>query len=114
MAQVIIACVARTFAKYLSAARCAHALIARTTYGAAVAAWSILHRTVYGGESVGMRADGELKQDVEAELRCHPDVDETGIAAVPHLGYGREGVVGLPQIVFRPVNPLTQAGFAVV
>jgi osmotically-inducible protein OsmY len=27
-----------------------------------------------------MRADGELKQDVEAELRCHPDVDETGIA----------------------------------
>jgi hypothetical protein len=40
--------------------------------------------------------------------------DEKGIAAVPHLGYGREGVVGLPQIVFRPVNPLTQAGFAVV
>ena len=40
--------------------------------------------------------------------------DEKGIAAVPHLGYRREGVVGLPQIVFRPVNPLTQAGFAVV
>jgi len=40
--------------------------------------------------------------------------DEKGIAAVPHLGYAREGVVGLPQIVFRPLNPLTQAGFAVV
>jgi tRNA(Ile)-lysidine synthase len=40
--------------------------------------------------------------------------DEKGIAAVPHLGYRREGVVGLPQVVFRPVTPLTQAGFAVV
>jgi tRNA(Ile)-lysidine synthase len=40
--------------------------------------------------------------------------DEKGVAAVPHLGYRREGVVGLPQLVFRPVNTLTQAGFAVV
>jgi tRNA(Ile)-lysidine synthase len=40
--------------------------------------------------------------------------DEKGIAAVPHLGYRREGVVGLPRVVFRPVNTLTQAGFAVV
>ena len=40
--------------------------------------------------------------------------DEKGIAAVPHIRYTREGVVGLPQLVFRPVNPLTQAGFAVV
>ncbi|HMD63792.1 MAG TPA: tRNA lysidine(34) synthetase TilS [Stellaceae bacterium] len=40
--------------------------------------------------------------------------DDQGIAAVPHLGYGRTGIVGLPQVVFRPVNPLTQAGFAVV
>jgi tRNA(Ile)-lysidine synthase len=40
--------------------------------------------------------------------------DEKGIAAVPHLGYRREGVVDLPQIVFRPVTPLTQTGFAVV
>jgi tRNA(Ile)-lysidine synthase len=40
--------------------------------------------------------------------------DEKGIAAVPHLGYRREGVVDFPQIVFRPVTPLTQAGFAVV
>ena len=29
---------------------------------------------------MGVRADGEVKQDVEAELRCHPDVDETNIA----------------------------------
>jgi tRNA(Ile)-lysidine synthase len=40
--------------------------------------------------------------------------DEEGIAAVPHLGYGREGVADLPQVVFRPVTPLTKAGFAVV
>jgi len=26
------------------------------------------------------RADGEVKQNVEAELRCHPDLDETHIA----------------------------------
>jgi tRNA(Ile)-lysidine synthase len=40
--------------------------------------------------------------------------DEEGVAAVPHLGHRREGVAALPQIVFRPVNALTQAGFAVV
>lgn len=40
--------------------------------------------------------------------------DEEGIAAVPHIGYTREGVFGLPQFAFRPVNALTQAGFAVV
>jgi tRNA(Ile)-lysidine synthase len=40
--------------------------------------------------------------------------DDKGIAAVPHLGYRREGVAGLPQIVFRPITPLTQARFAVV
>ena len=40
--------------------------------------------------------------------------DENSIAAVPHIRYMREGVVGLPQLVFRPVNPLTQAAFAVV
>jgi tRNA(Ile)-lysidine synthase len=48
-------------------------------------------------------------------LSIFPGVwDEHGIAAVPHLKDGREGVVGLPQVVFRPFNPLTQAGFAVV
>jgi tRNA(Ile)-lysidine synthase len=40
--------------------------------------------------------------------------DTEGIAAVPHLGYRREQAGALPQVVFRPVNPLTQAGFAVV
>jgi tRNA(Ile)-lysidine synthase len=40
--------------------------------------------------------------------------DEQGIAAVFHLGYRREGVADLPQIVFRPVTSMTQAGFAVV
>lgn len=48
-------------------------------------------------------------------LAIFPGVwDEEGIAAVPHLKYERDGVVGLPQVVFRPINPLTQAGFAVV
>jgi tRNA(Ile)-lysidine synthase len=40
--------------------------------------------------------------------------DEEAIAAVPHLGYRREGIVDLPQLVFRPVNTLTRAAFAVV
>jgi tRNA(Ile)-lysidine synthase len=40
--------------------------------------------------------------------------DELGIAAVPHLGYRREGVSPLPKLAFRPVNSLSQAGFAVV
>jgi tRNA(Ile)-lysidine synthase len=40
--------------------------------------------------------------------------DEEGIAGVPHLGYVREGIADVPQVVFRPVTPLTQASFAVV
>jgi osmotically-inducible protein OsmY len=32
------------------------------------------------------RADGEVKQHVEAELRCHPDVDETHIAVEVQCG----------------------------
>jgi tRNA(Ile)-lysidine synthase len=40
--------------------------------------------------------------------------DKEGIAAVPHLGYRREGAAALPVLSFRPVKPLTQAGFTVV
>jgi tRNA(Ile)-lysidine synthase len=40
--------------------------------------------------------------------------DEDGIAGVPHLGYRREGVPLLPELVFRPVKTLSDAGFAVV
>jgi tRNA(Ile)-lysidine synthase len=40
--------------------------------------------------------------------------DDDGLAAVPHLGYRRESASTLPQFIFSPVNPLTQAGFAVV
>jgi len=40
--------------------------------------------------------------------------DNRGIAAVPHLGYRREGDVVLPELEFRPINPLTQPGFTVV
>jgi tRNA(Ile)-lysidine synthase len=61
------------------------------------------------------RVDRRIPQLPRLLLPVIPAVwDEQGIAAVLHLGYRREGVVGLPQVVFRPVNPLTQAGFAVV
>lgn len=40
--------------------------------------------------------------------------DDDGIAAVPHIGYVREGVAVLPKIAFRPVKSLSDAGFAVV
>lgn len=40
--------------------------------------------------------------------------DEEGIAAVPDLGYRRDGVMLLPRLVFRPVKSLSDAGFAVV
>jgi tRNA(Ile)-lysidine synthase len=40
--------------------------------------------------------------------------DEAGLAAVPHLGYRREGATLLPKLVFRPVKSLSDAGFAVV
>ncbi|MGH7029559.1 MAG: tRNA lysidine(34) synthetase TilS [Stellaceae bacterium] len=39
--------------------------------------------------------------------------DEQGIAAVPHLGYRREGVAVLPKLIFRPAKSLSDAGFAV-
>jgi tRNA(Ile)-lysidine synthase len=40
--------------------------------------------------------------------------DEEGIAAVPHLRYRRNGDAVLPEFSFRPINPLTRAGFTVV
>jgi tRNA(Ile)-lysidine synthase len=40
--------------------------------------------------------------------------DEPGLAAVPHLGYCRDVGMVLPEIRFRPANPLTRAGFTVV
>lgn len=39
--------------------------------------------------------------------------DEEGVAAVPHLGYRRDGMRAIPQLIFRPTNALTQASFAV-
>lgn len=40
--------------------------------------------------------------------------DETGLAAVPHIGYRRNGAAMPMQLVLRPVSSLTGAGFAVV
>jgi tRNA(Ile)-lysidine synthase len=39
--------------------------------------------------------------------------DEAGLAAVPHLSY-RRAAADLPALVFRPANPLSDAGFTVV
>ena len=40
--------------------------------------------------------------------------DDAGLVAVPHLGYRRAGAPDLPMLAFRPVNPLSDAGFTVV
>jgi tRNA(Ile)-lysidine synthase len=40
--------------------------------------------------------------------------DEAGIVAVAHLGYLRPGALSLPTVAFRPLNPLSHAGFTVV
>jgi tRNA(Ile)-lysidine synthase len=40
--------------------------------------------------------------------------DEAGIVAVPHLGHSRPGAATLPTLAFRPLNPLSLAGFTVV
>lgn len=39
--------------------------------------------------------------------------DEKGLAAVPSIGYRREGGIVLPRLSFRPVNSLSHASFAV-
>jgi tRNA(Ile)-lysidine synthase len=40
--------------------------------------------------------------------------DEDGLVAAVDLRYRREGIVTLPQFLFRPISPLTRAAFAVV
>jgi tRNA(Ile)-lysidine synthase len=40
--------------------------------------------------------------------------DEHDLAAVPHLGQRRSGVGVLPELYFRPANPLTRGCFTVV
>jgi tRNA(Ile)-lysidine synthase len=40
--------------------------------------------------------------------------DEAGVVAVPRLGYSRPGTASLPTLAFRPLNPLSRAGFTVV
>ena len=70
----------------------------------------------YLGQS-GMRpaADG---RDGGLPRLVHPVLpalwDETGLIALPHLGYFRAGATGLPRIAFHPVNRLSHAGFTVV
>ena len=40
--------------------------------------------------------------------------DDNDIVTVPHMGYARDGIGAGPHFIFRPVNPLSQAGFVVV
>jgi tRNA(Ile)-lysidine synthase len=40
--------------------------------------------------------------------------DEAGVVAVPDLGYSRPRAATLPTLAFRPLNPLSHAGFTVV
>jgi tRNA(Ile)-lysidine synthase len=58
------------------------------------------------------RGTGDLPRLIDPGLPAF--WDEAGLAAVPHLGYRRPGVGALPQLFFRPANPLTQADFTVV
>ena len=68
----------------------------------------------YLGQS-GMRSNAE---DGALPPVIHPVLpalwDESGLIAVPHLGYFRAAATDLPQVVFHPVNPLSHAGFTVV
>jgi tRNA(Ile)-lysidine synthase len=67
----------------------------------------------------------ELRRQPAANRGCgllpaliHPILpalwDETGLAAVPSLGYRREEANMLPSLDFRPVNSMSYASFAVV
>lgn len=40
--------------------------------------------------------------------------DESGVLAVPHIGYAQSDGIPVPRIAFRPANRLSQAGFTVV
>jgi hypothetical protein len=77
----------------------------------------------YLGQHPGAGAERPVAQprrDGEGDLPrlVHPVLpalwDREGLAAVPHLGYRRPGSGPLPQLSFRPANPLTSAGFTVV
>jgi tRNA(Ile)-lysidine synthase len=58
------------------------------------------------------RDDGALPRLMHPVL---PAVwDESGLIAVPNLGYRRAGATDLPRIAFHPVNRLSHAGFTVV
>jgi len=65
-----------------------------------------------GMRSVFDRDDGALPRLLHPVL---PAVwDETGLIAVPNLGYARAAATELPRIAFHPVNRLSHAGFTVV
>ncbi|HEY1258251.1 MAG TPA: tRNA lysidine(34) synthetase TilS [Stellaceae bacterium] len=67
-----------------------------------------------GARALGCKAErpGGLPRLLYPILPAVWDAD--GLAAVSHLGYRRIGAGAPPQIVLRPVNSLTGAGFAVV
>jgi tRNA(Ile)-lysidine synthase len=67
---------------------------------------------------IGDRRPLADREDNDLPRLVHPVLpalwDEAGIVAVPHLGYPRPGMASLPALAFRPLNPLSLAGFTVV
>jgi tRNA(Ile)-lysidine synthase len=66
----------------------------------------------HGEGALPAHRDGPLPPLVHPVLPALRDAH--GLAAVPHLGYRRTGLAALPSLLFRPINPLTRAGFTVV
>jgi tRNA(Ile)-lysidine synthase len=80
---------------------------------AAAAAATGLFLGYAGAAAAAVPTDGGLPRRVRPVLTAL--WDQEGLAAVPHLGYRRDGVVGVPpSLFFHPVNPLAQPGFTVV
>jgi tRNA(Ile)-lysidine synthase len=59
------------------------------------------------------KRDGNLPRLVHPVLPALRD-PHGRLVAVPHLGFWRCAAAGLPRLSFRPVNPLSAAGFTVV
>ena len=67
---------------------------------------------------IGDRRPLADREDNDLPRLVHPVLpalwDEARVVAVPHLGYSRPGAATLPTLAFRPLNPLSRAGFTVV
>ncbi len=68
--------------------------------------------------AIGKRLALADRRESDLPRLVHPVLpalwDEAGVVAVPRLGYSRPGTASLPTLAFRPLNPLSRAGFTVV